>query len=153
MFVAKVAGGALLAMAAASALAQVPSMTDTGARPGHIPGVGESLPRSDKAGSILEGNPRVTIANTLPDPGISDNALPVDYLRAARASLLLGHTGRAQQSLEMAETGALNTTVLRGTENVPTNGPLIERIRTALQTLGHGDSAETVRVIDSALAL
>ena len=155
MFLIKFVGGAMLAMAGVSALAQVPSMgaPDDGARPGHIPGVGESLPRSDKAGNILEGNPRVTIANTLPDPGIALDALPVDYLRAARASLLLGHTGQAQQSLEMAETGALNTTVLTGTENVPTNGPMIGRIREARQALGHGNSVETVRIIDQALAL
>ena len=42
---------ALLAMTAHSAFAQTPSGVNpaTGARPGHEPGVGESLPRSDKS--------------------------------------------------------------------------------------------------------
>lgn len=144
----------MLALAGVSALAQVPSMADpvTGARPGHEPGVGISLPRSEKAGNILQGDARMTIANTLPDPGIPDAAMPVDYLRAARASMVVGHTGQAQQSLEMAETGALNTTVVHGTENVPANGLLIRQIRDALQTLGHGDNAGTIRLIDLALA-
>ena len=153
MFLVNLAGGILLATAGVSALAQAPAMMDpaTGARPGHEPGVGVSLPLSNKAGNILEGNPRVTLADTLPDPGIGNNALPVDYLRAARASLLVGHTGQAQQSLEMAETGALNTTADQGAHNVPTDGPMIAHIRDALQTLGHGDSPGTIRLIDLAL--
>ncbi len=148
------AGGILLTLAGVSALAQVPSMTDpvTGARAGHEPGVGESLPRSEKAGNILERQKIVTIANTLPDPGMTEDALPVDYLRAARASLLVGHTGQAQQSLEMAETRALNTTIAIGQDNVPTDRVMISRIKEALQTLGRGDSPGTIKLIDVALA-
>jgi hypothetical protein len=44
----------LLSTAALQALAQAPSGLDpaTGARPGHEVGVGDSLPRSDKASNI-----------------------------------------------------------------------------------------------------
>ena len=48
------ATAALLALTALPALAQAPPGQNptTGARPGHEPGVGESLPRSDKASNI-----------------------------------------------------------------------------------------------------
>jgi hypothetical protein len=46
-----VAAAALLGMTAMSALAQAPAGTNpaTGARPGHEPGTGESLPQSNAA--------------------------------------------------------------------------------------------------------
>ncbi len=155
MLVAKFASGVSLAIAAVSALAQVPSMNDltSRARPGDLPWVGEPPTHSDETGNILEGNPLLTIVNNLPDPGASEEALPVDYLRAARASLLLGHRSQAQRSLKIAETGALNTTVLQGRDHLQASGPLIRYIRDALEALRHGDSPETVRIIDRALAL
>ncbi len=154
MLLLNLAGGALLTLAGVSALAQVPAITDpiTGARPGHEPGVGESLPRSDRAGHILEGSPNMTVANTLPDPGIPEDATPIDYLRAARASLLVGHTGQAQQSLEMAETGALNAPVRSGAAAAAVNDGLIARIKDALQALGRGDNPGSIHMIDLALA-
>src|SRR6185437_8977045 len=104
MFYLNVATAALLGMTAASALAQAPSGVDpvTGARPGHEVGVGDSLPRSDKASNITPADTRSNIAPTLPQSAAGENAATFDYLRTARASLVAGHTGQAQQSLEMA---------------------------------------------------
>src|SRR5579862_2776832 len=100
------ATAALLGMTVVSALAQAPPIvaTTAGARPGHVPGIGESLPQSDKASNIGPGDTRSSIAPTLPAPAVGENATPSDYLRDARASLVAGRTGQAQQSLEMAET-------------------------------------------------
>jgi len=98
------AAAALLGMTAMAALAQAPSSVDTpnGARPGHEVGIGDSLPRSDKASNIVPGDTRSVIAPTLPPSAIGTDAETFEYLRTARASLVAGRTGQAQQSLEMA---------------------------------------------------
>jgi hypothetical protein len=69
---------ALLNIATAQALAQAPSSLDpaTGARPGHQPGVGESLPLSNNASNIVPGDTRSTIAPTLPASPVGDSATP-----------------------------------------------------------------------------
>jgi hypothetical protein len=145
---------ALLGMTTLSALAQAPSMTDTatGARPGHVPGVGESLPQSDKASNIAPTDTRSNIAPTLPSPGIGADAAPSDYLKAARASLVAGRTGEAQQSLEMAETRALDRSVVADQAGTPSNSKLVSQIGDARRALGNGDSKHAIELIDSALS-
>jgi len=88
---------ALLGLTTLSALAQTPPGMNpaTGARPGHEPGIGDSLPLS-----------------TCPSSFIGENATTQDYLRAARASLVAGIACQAQQSLAMAETRALDRSVV-----------------------------------------
>ena len=145
---------ALLAMSVTPALALAPSSTDsaTGTRPGHEVGVGDSLPRSDKASNIVPGDTRSRNAPTLPRSGIGENSAPQDYLRAARASLVAGHTGQAQQSLEMAETRALDRSVAQGETNAPSDSQLVSRIRDARRALGSGDRAHAIQLIDTALS-
>src|SRR5262249_39287749 len=46
--------------------------------------------------------PRVVA--TLPVPGLSDEAAPTDFLKAARGAVAAGRTGEARSSLEMAQT-------------------------------------------------
>jgi len=143
---------ALLGMTAMSALAQAPVMDPaTGARPGHVPGVGESLPLSDKASNIVPADTRSTIAPTLPASAVGENAGPYDYLRAARASLVAGRTGQAQQSLEMAETRALDRSVAQG-QVAPVSSGFISQIGDARRALGEGDSNHAIALIDIALA-
>ncbi len=145
---------ALFGLTTMSASAQLPAGADpaTGARPGHEPGIGESMPRSDKASNITPGDTRSTIAPTLPTSGIGDEATPFHYLRAARASLVAGRTGQAQQSLEMAETRALDRSVAQGQTNTPSDSPLVSRIRDARHALGGGNRANAIAFIDQALA-
>ena len=66
---------ALLGMGALQALAQAPSGLDpaTGARPGHEPGVGVSLPLSNNASNIGPADTQSIIAPTLPAPSVGDN--------------------------------------------------------------------------------
>jgi hypothetical protein len=145
---------ALLGVTTVSALAQAPSGLDpaTGARPGHEPGVGESLPRSDRASNIGPADTRSNIAPTLPPSAIGENAAAHEYLRTARASLVAGRTGQAQQSLEMAETRALDRAVPQGQTNVPSDSQFVSRIRDARRALGRGDSPQAVQLIDLALS-
>jgi hypothetical protein len=144
----------LLGMTALSALAQVPSGADpaTGARPGHEPGIGDSLPRSNQSSNIVPADTRSNIAPTLPAPAIGDNATTRDYLRAAREFLVAGRTGQAQQSLEMAETRALDRSVQQGQTRTPSDSKFIARIQDARHALGGGDLVQALQLIDLALA-
>jgi hypothetical protein len=144
----------LLGMTAVPALAQSLSGLNpaTGARPGHQVGVGDSLPLSNKASNIVPADTRSVIAPTLPSPAAGPNATTRDYLTAARASLVAGRTGQAQQSLEMAETRTLDRSVVQGQTNTPSDSPLVARIRDARRALGSGDRTHAIQSIDLALA-
>lgn len=145
---------ALLGLTAMPAMAQMPAGADpaTGARPGHQIGVGELLPLSNNASNIDAADTRSTIAPTLPAPAIGDNGASHDYLRSARASLAGGRTGQAQQSLEMAETRALDRWVPAGQTTVTDDSQLVSRIRDARHALAGGDRARAIQLIDLALS-
>jgi hypothetical protein len=148
-----IAAAVLLGMSAAAAFAQpAPGLNPaTGARPGHQPGVGVSLPLSNSASNIGSADTRSVIAPTLPQPPVGPNATAIDYLRAARASLAAGQTGATQQSLEMAETRALDRSVPMGQTNVPYADPLVAQIRDARRAMGNGDNGHALQIIDRAL--
>ena len=145
---------AVIGMTAMAALAQSPAAIDpaTGARPGHQPGTGDSLPRSNNASNIVPGDTRSTIAPTLPPSGIGENAAPQDYLRTARMALIAGRTGQAQQSLEMAETRALDRSVAPSQASTPIDTRFVSRIRDARRALGDGDRKRAIELIDDALS-
>jgi hypothetical protein len=143
----------LMGIATASA-ALAPAMAQdsaTGARPGHIVGVGDSLPRSTHASNIGAADNRA-VAPTLPGPNIGEGAAPRDYLLSAKASLANGHTGQAQQALEMAETRALDRSFADGQSGTPSDSPFVARIRDALHALGNGNRDQAIHLIDVALA-
>jgi hypothetical protein len=143
------AAAALLGMTAMSALAQTPPGMNpaTGARPGHEPGVGDSLPLSKCAKIIRADSARSGGAST-PGEGTTAN----DYLRAARASLVSGLTCEAQQSLDMAETRALDRSVVQGQQHVPDDGQLVSRIRDVRHAVDAGDNAHAIQLVDLALS-
>ena len=144
---------ALLGMTTISALAQAPSLDPaTGARPGHEPGVGESWPLSSNASNISSADTRSSIAPTLPASSAGENATARDYLAAARAALVAGRTGQAQQSLEMAETRALDRSIVAAQISVPSDSQLVARIGGARQALGNGDRTQAIAIIDLALS-
>ncbi|HTB47093.1 MAG TPA: hypothetical protein VK741_25980 [Acetobacteraceae bacterium] len=149
-----IATAALICMTAASAMAQAPSGADpaTGARPGHAVGVGDSLPRSNNASNIVPADTHADVAPTLPSSAIGEDAASRDYLREARASLVAGRTGQAQQSLEMAETRALDRSVPEGQTGAASSSQLVSRIRDARHALGGGDKAHAIQCIDLALS-
>jgi hypothetical protein len=66
--------------------------------------------------------------------------------------LVAGHTGEAQQSLEMAETRALTRSVAQDPASVPTDSQFVSRISDARHALGDGNSAHAIELIDLALS-
>ncbi len=147
------AAGAFLSISAGSALAQAPALDgQAGARPGHVPGVGDSLPRSDKASNIQTSKNRSSVAPTLPRSGLGENADAMAYLKVARTALVAGRTGQAQQSLEMAETRMLDRSVPEGQTNVPIENLTVTEIRDARLALGQGDRSRAIGLIDVVIA-
>ncbi|HVZ09468.1 hypothetical protein [Rhodopila sp.] len=139
----------MAAALAGGALAQ--TTTPTGARPGNVIGTGMSEPRSDRA-SNLPGSPiRSTIAPNLPSPAVpQDN--PSDFVQAAINALASGATGKAQQSMEMAQTRLLSRSVPMGQTGVPDTSPVVAQISQALRELGAGNKAGSMNTLQSALA-
>ena len=146
---------ALFGLSTIPALAQTPAGMSpaTGGRPGHEPGIGESLPHSNTAGNLSQGERQPAVAPTLPGSGLGENATSAEYLRAARASLAAGRSGQAQQSLEMAETRALGRSMPQDETNIPSDSPLVSRIRDALHALGGRDNKQAITFIDQALSI
>ena len=146
---------AVFGIVAMPALAQTATTTDsgTGAQPGNVIGTGGSLPRSDKASNITASDTRSAIAPNLPSPGLGVDSSPHDYLTQARASLVAGRTGEAQQSLEMAETRSLDRSILQTQLDQRSDSPLVARIAEARHALGAGDRAHALQIIDGALLL
>jgi hypothetical protein len=144
---------ALLGMAAMSTLAQAPTMDPNKVmRPGDPPGTRDSRPRSDNAGNISPADTTSNVALALPSSPAGLGGTPRDYRVSARASLVAGRTGEAQQSLEMAETRALGGSVSPDKASVPSDSVMVARIRGALHALGDGDKARAIALIDVALS-
>jgi|HubBroStandDraft_1064217.scaffolds.fasta_scaffold149642_2 hypothetical protein len=153
MIIMKFATAGLLGMVAVSALAQAPSMNNPrDVRAGLDNGNRDSLPRSSSASNIVPSDSGSNVAPTLPSPGLSVDSGPREYLRAARASLVAGHTGAAQQSLEMAETRALDGSVPLAQAGAQNGNKAVTQIRDALHALGEGKRAHAIDLIDQALA-
>ena len=153
-----IAAVALAGMTSLAALAQAPApvppasaLPASGARPGHTPGVGVSLPHSNHASNIRPRDMRA-VAPTLPAPTVGADATVRTYLRAARTALVAGRTGEAQQALGMAETRALDRSVPQGGTAVPSGSPLVARIGAARQALGAGNRSQALHRIDAAIA-
>jgi hypothetical protein len=120
-----------------------------GARPGRIPGVGESLPRSDRASNIGPETTRPGVAPSLPRPDVGIGAEPEAYLRAARDALTVGKTGLAQEALEMAETQMLHRSVMPGMSPAPADVPMVATVRDARMALGRGNAAEALSILQA----
>lgn len=124
---------------------------ETGARPGNVIGTGMSLPTSENAGNITPRDTRSPIAARLPAPPVNENATARDFLVAARAALVEGHTGQAQEALERAETRRLDRSVPLFQTSVPPSDLLVTKISQALDALGDGDVARASHLVDQAI--
>ena len=132
-----------LIAATAAAHAQEP----TGARPGNDIGTGQSLPRSDTAGNINAATTRSELAPNLPSPQADGIGA---LLAEARADLLAGRTGAAQEALERVETRALDRSIPVGTERVPAQNPLVDAASQARAAIASGDRSGAIAIIDHA---
>jgi hypothetical protein len=103
------------------------------------------------ASNIVTADSSGMIVSALPAPSLSLDATSRDYLRAARAALAAGHTGEAQQSLEMAETRVLGGSTAPDLAKLQNDDPKVTQIRDALHALGVGDRGHAIQMIDIAL--
>lgn len=146
-----------ISLASLFACATFPAMAqldpNTGARPGHEPGVGQSFPLSPNASNIANGTPESTIAPTLPEPSVGENATPQQLLMAARRALAAGRTGEAQEAMERAQTRLLDRSTPLFQTDRPSTHPGVAQISAALRALGAGDRAGALRGIDAAMPL
>ena len=127
----------------------MPMQGTNGARPGREPGVGESLPRSDRASNIGPETTRPGVAPSLPRPDVGLGAEPEAYLRAARDALSAGKTGLAQEALEMAETQMLHRSMMPGLPPQPADQPMVATIRDARMALGRGNTAAALSILQA----
>ncbi len=142
---------ALCSLASLPAVAQTDPRT--GARIGHEPGVGQSFPSSPNASNIGTGDTRSTIAPTLPEPAVGENATAQQLLLAARAALIAGRSGEAQEAMERAQTRLLDRATPLFQTDRPSTHPGVAQISLALRALGARDRAGALRGIDTAIPL
>ncbi len=103
------------------------------------------------ASNTTASDTRSLIAPRLPAPALGDDALPADFLHAARVALMLQHTGEAQEALERAESRALDRSVAPSQAQQASKQSLIKQITEARRALSSGDSDLTLRMIGVAL--
>jgi hypothetical protein len=133
---------AVLGMASLTSLAHAQGYVTDGLGTGRDP-------LSTRASNIGPQDTRSGVAPALPIPSsVGPDSSPVAYLHAARNALAAGHTGEAQQSLEMAETRQLARVVPPDAANTPDGDPVVSQIDSALRALGHGDRAQALQIVD-----
>lgn len=123
----------------------------TGARYGHVPGQGVSLPMSGQASNLTPSDTRSVIAPTLPIPPVNPNAGAEQFLSVAKQALARHRTGEAQEALERAETRRLDRDAARNIS--PNDDPMIGQIRAALEALGHHDFAAADQQVSGAMSM
>ena len=123
----------------------------TGARYGHVPGEGVSLPLSGQASNITPGDTHSIIAPTLPTPPVNPNEGAEQFLNVAKQALARHRTGEAQEALERAETRRLDLDAARNI--APSDDPMIGQIRSALEALGHRNFASADQQISGAMSM
>jgi hypothetical protein len=107
------------------------------------PGVG-----ADKQGAKIA--PAALASNKLPEPPLSPEASPVDFLRAARGALAAGRAGEARSALEMAQTRLLDRVVDAGKEQEPSHDAAVKQITGAINALAANDRMTCLRYIEFA---
>jgi hypothetical protein len=110
-------------------------------------------PTSSNASNIDGTDTSSPIAPALPAPDLPMGSSPEAFLHAARAALATGRTGEAQQALEMAETRLLDRSTKLFQTNDPSRNPLIKQIGDARRALGNGDRAQSMKLLDQAIAM
>ena len=141
---------AVLGLAAtASAQTAAPSTSDI--RPGHVPGVGDSFPASNRASNIAPGDTHSVIAPRLPAPMGGENASISQFLADAQRALDAGQTGRAQEALERAETAMLQRSVPPDQANMPDQAPDVKQVESARDDLARRDMSGAKQAISAAM--
>ena len=101
--------------------------------------------------ATLADQPGRVVLSPLAAPDLAEDATPSDVLRAAQGALATGHSGRAQEALEMAQTRMLDRSVALGETNSPSDNPTVGLISQALAALAAHDRAGCMQLIQTAL--
>ena len=125
---------------------------DPDIRPGHEPGVGDSLPLSGNASNIAPGDTRSVIAPTLPRPAGGPNQSIASLLAGAQKALAARRTGLAEESLERAETAMLQRSVPPEQAATPDQAPDVLQVQAARAALAHHDLAAARQAVAEAMA-
>ncbi len=136
---------------AATATAQTTTAPSTDIRPGHVPGVGDSFPASNKASNIVPGDTNSVIAPRLPVPNGGQNASISQFLTDAQNSLNAGQTGQAQEALERAETAMLQRSVPADQASTPDQAPDVKLVAQARDDLARRDVDSAKQAISAAM--
>ena len=141
---------------AATATAQTTAPVQTTApsndiRPGHVPGVGDSYPASNRASNIVPGDTHSVIAPRLPAPSGGANASISQFLTDAQNSLTHGKTGQAQEALERAETAMLQRSVPADQAETPDQAPDVKLVAQARDDLARRDVNSAKQAISAAM--
>ena len=120
-------------------------------RPGHVPGVGDSFPASNRASNIVPGDTHSVIAPRLPPPQGGQNASISQFLTDAQNSLNAGQSGRAQEALERAETAMLQRSVPADQANTPDQAPDVKLVEQARNDLARRDVNSAKQAISAAM--
>ncbi len=107
-------------------------------------------PRSTTASNITGADTHSNLAPALPSPGVDLG--PDQLLMRANQDLTAGRTGAAQEALEEAETRLLDRATAPSAANMPDNGPRIDAIRKALDSLASHDRAGAMQGIQMAMS-
>ena len=121
-------------------------------RPGHEPGVGDSLPLSGNASNMAPGDTRSVIAPTLPRPAGGPNQSIASLLAEAQKALAARKTGLAEESLERAETAMLQRSVPQEQAATPDAAPDVLKVQAARAALGRHDMAAAKQAVAEAMA-
>jgi hypothetical protein len=131
----------------------VPAPTGPDIRPGHVPGVGDSFPASNRSSNIGPGDTHSRIAPRLPAPAGGQNAGPHGFLMDAQNALNARQTGRAQEALERAETAMLQRAVPADQAGTPDQAPDVVQVAAARDALARHDVQAAQAAIAQALTV
>jgi len=130
-----------------------PAPTGPDIRPGHVPGVGDSFPASNRSSNIGPGDTHSRIAPRLPAPAGGPNAGPHHFLMDAQNALNARQTGRAQEALERAETAMLQRAVPADQAGSPDQAPDVVQVGAARDALARHDVSAAQAAIAQALTI
>lgn len=151
-FTGKLLAVSALLLGAQLAQAQTADNGSTDIRPGHTPGVGESLPVSPSVSNIMPGDTNSTIAPTPPPPSAGPGASVQQLLTSGNQALAAGQTGTADAALENAETNILTRSVPQTQTDYSSENPVVAQIEQARTAIGHHDNAGATQIINQILA-
>ncbi len=145
------ASAAVLGMALATPALSPARAQDSSATPPAATGATMPRPMHTQASNIGPSDTRSVIAPRLPEPNLSMNASPAQFLQAAQQDVRQHRGGAAEAALGDAETRLLNRSVAPSAASEPDRSPAVQDIEQARDALAHHDWQSADQHIAAAL--